>query len=103
MILGEHKLKNWTHSCLVGTTKLSNGVEVLGKLNKRYIGSKRVIEATRYGDKIQALSAISNYCFSPKFRKLVVEKYNFKFNLIHPSINDKYWYISVVSSKNEKV
>ena len=33
------------------------------------------------------------------------EKYddNFKFNLIHPSINDKYWYISVVSPKNEKV
>ena len=95
MILGKHKLKNWTHSRLVGTTKLSNGVEVLGKLNERYIGDKRVIEATQYGDKIQALSAINNYCRSEKFRKLVVEKYNFKFDLIHPSINDKYWYISV--------
>ena len=95
MILGKYKLKNWTHAKTVGTTKLSDGVEVLGKLNERYIGSKRVIEATQYGDKIQALSAISNYCFSSKFRKTVVEKYNFKFDLIHPSINDKYWYICV--------
>ena len=62
MILGKYKLKNWTHAKTVGTTKLSDGVEVLGKLNERYIGSKRVIEATQYGDKIQALSAISNYC-----------------------------------------
>ena len=90
MILGDYKLKNWTQAKTVGTTRLSDGAEVLGKFNRL-----RKIEATRYGDKIQALSAISNYCFSSKFRKMVVEKYNFKFNLIHPSINDKYWYISV--------
>ena len=92
MIFGRHK------KGIVGTTKLVDGdrtFEVLGKLNERYIGDKRVIEATQYGDKIQALSAINNYCHSEKFRKLVVEKYNFKFDLIHPSINDKYWYISV--------
>ena len=93
MILGKHKLKNWTHSRLVGTTKLSNGVEVLGKLNERYIGSKRIIEATRYGDKIQAKSAITNYCRSLKFRKQVVEKYNFRFNIIN--FTDQYWYIRV--------
>ena len=93
MILGNYKLKNWTQAKTVGTTRLSDGAEVLGKFNRL-----RKIEATRYGDKIQALSAISNYCFSSKFRKMVVEKYNFKFDLIHPSINDKHWYISV----NEK-
>ena len=43
---------------VVGTTKL-DGVEVLGKLSRR-----RKIEATRYGTKIEALSAISNYCHS---------------------------------------
>jgi hypothetical protein len=90
MILGNYKLKNWTQAKTVGTTRLSDGAEVLGKFNRL-----RKIEATRYGDKIQALSAISNYCFSSKFRKMVVEKYNFKFDLIHPTINDKYWYISV--------
>ena len=95
MILGKYKLKNWTHAKTVGTTKLSDGVEVLGKLNERYIGSKRVIEATQYGDKIQALSAISNYCHSQKFRKMVVERWNLIFNLIHPTINDKYFYIRV--------
>ena len=79
MILGKHRLKNWNRECVVGTTKLSNGVEVLGKLNERYIGSKRIIEATRYGDKIQAESAISNYCRSWKFRIKDVEKYNFRF------------------------
>ena len=93
MILGDYKLKNWKESKIVGTTKL-DGVEVLGKLSRR-----RKIEATRYDTKIQALSAISNYCHSWKFQKMVVEKYNFKFDLIHPSINDKHWYISV----NEKV
>ena len=89
MILGDYKLKNWKEAKTVGTTKL-NGVEVLGKFNRL-----RRIEATRYDDKIQALSAISNYCHSWKFQKMVVEKYNFKFDLIHPSINDKHWYISV--------
>ena len=93
MILGDYKLKNWKEAKTVGTTKL-NGVEVLGKFNRLCR-----IEATRYDDKIQALSAISNYCHSWKFQKMVVEKYNFKFDLIHPSINDKYWYISV-SEKN---
>ena len=94
MILGDYKLKNWKEAKTVGTTKLSDGIEVLGKFNRL-----RRIEATRYDDKIQALSAISNYCHSWKFQKTVVEKYNFKFDLIHPSINDKHWYISV----NEKV
>ena len=92
MIFGKHKKR------IVGTTKLVDGdrtFEVLGKLNERYFGNNRKIEATQYGDKIQALSAINNYCRSEKFRKLVVEKYNFKFDLIHPSINDKYWYICV--------
>ena len=93
MILGKHRLKNWNRECVVGTTKLSNGIEVLGKLNERYIGSKRIIEATRYGDKIQAESAISNYCRSLKFRKQVVEKYNFRFNIIN--FTDQYWYIRV--------
>ena len=93
MIFGKVKLKNWKNECIVGTTKL-DGVEVLGKLSRR-----RKIEATRYDTKIQALSAISNYCHSWKFQKMVVEKYNFKFDIIHPSINDKHWYISV----NEKV
>ena len=89
MIFGKVKLKNWKPGCIVGTTKL-DGVEVLGKLSRR-----RKIEATRYGTKIEALSAISNYCHSWKFQKMVVEKYNFKFDIIHPSINDKHWYISV--------
>ena len=93
MILGKHRLKNWNRECVVGTTKLSDGVEVLGKLNERYIGRKRIIEATRYGDKIQAESAISNYCRSWKFRKKVVEKYNFRFNIIN--FTDQYWYIRV--------
>ena len=93
MILGKHRLKNWNRECVVGTTKLSNGIEVLGKLNERYIGSKRIIEATQYGDKIQAESAISNYCRSWKFRKKVVEKYNFRFNIIN--FTDQYWYIRV--------
>ena len=89
MILGDYKLKNWTHAKTVGTTKV-DGVEVLGKFNRL-----RRIEATRYNDKIQALSAISNYCHSQKFRKMVVERWNLIFNLIHPTINDKYFYISV--------
>ena len=89
MILGDYKLKNWKESKTVGTTKL-DGVEVLGKLSR-----KRKIEATRYDTKIQALSAISNYCHSQKFRKMVVERWNLIFNLIHPSINDKYFYIRV--------
>ncbi len=93
MILGKYKLKNWTHAKTVGTTKLSDDVEVLGKLNERYIGSKRVIEASRYGDRIQAKNAITNYCRSLGFRKRVVEKYNFKFNLINHT--DQYWYIRV--------
>ena len=83
MIFGKFRKK------IIGTTKC-NGVEVLGTLSRR-----RVIEATRYGTKIEALSAISNYCHSWKFQKMVVEKYNFKFDIIHPSINDKHWYISV--------
>ena len=87
MIFGKHK--KW----VVGTTKLIDGIEVLGKLNERFIGSKRIIEATRYGDKIQAESAISNYCRSWKFRKKVVEKYNFRFNIIN--FTDQYWYIRV--------
>ena len=89
MILGDYKLKNWKESKTVGTTKL-DGVEVLGKLSRR-----RKIEATRYDTKIQALSAISNYCHSQKFRKMVVERWNLIFNLIHPTINDKYFYIRV--------
>ena len=93
MILGKHRLKNWNRECVVGTTKLSDGVEVLGKLNERYIGSKRIIEATRYGDRIQAESAITNYCSSERFRKMVVEKYNFRFNIIN--FTDQYWYIRV--------
>ena len=74
---------------IIGTTKL-DGVEVLGKLSRR-----RIIEATRYGTKIEALSAISNYCHSWKFQKMVVERWNLMFNLIHPSINDKHFYIRV--------
>ena len=74
---------------VIGTTKL-DGVEVLGKLSRR-----RIIEATRYGTKIEALSAISNYCHSWKFQKMVVERWNLMFNLIHPSINDKHFYIRV--------
>jgi len=81
MIFGKYKykLKNWPYSKTVGTTKLGNGVEVLGKLNERYMqGRKRVIEAIQYGDKFQALRAISNYCFSSRFSKSVVEKYKMK-------------------------
>ena len=74
---------------VVGTTKL-DGVEILGKLSRR-----RKIEATRYGTKIEALSAISNYCHSWKFQKMVIERWNLVFNLIHPTINDKYFYIGV--------
>jgi len=74
---------------VIGTTKL-NGAEVLGKLSRR-----RIIEATRYGTKIEALSAISNYCHSWKFQKMVVERWNLMFNLIHPSIDDKHFYIRV--------
>ena len=74
---------------VIGTTKL-NGVEVLGKLSRR-----RIIEATRYGTKIEALSAISNYCHSWKFQKMVMERWNLMFNLIHPSIDDKHFYIRV--------
>ena len=98
MILGKHRLKNWNRECVVGTTKLSDGVEVLGKLNERYIGSKRIIEATRYGDKIQAKSAITNYCRSSKFIETVVKKYNFRFNIIN--LTDQFWYIRVMSRGN---
>ena len=90
MIFGKHKKR------IVGTTKLVDGdrtFEVLGKLNERYFGNNRKIEATRYGDRIQAESAISNYCRSWKFRKKVVEKYNFRFNIIN--FTDQYWYIRV--------
>jgi len=82
MIFGKHK--KW----VVGTTKLIDGIEVLGKITRR-----RKIEATRYGDRIQAESAITNYCRSLKFRKQVVEKYNFRFNIIN--FTDQYWYIRV--------
>tara|TARA_Y100000389_G_scaffold38286_1_gene32651 strand:+ start:41 stop:301 length:261 start_codon:yes stop_codon:yes gene_type:complete len=74
---------------VVGTTKL-DGVEILGKLSRR-----RKIEATRYDTKIEALSAISNYCHSWKFQKMVIERWNLVLNLIHPTINDKYFYIRV--------
>ena len=89
MIFGKVKLKNWKNECIVGTTKL-DGVEVLGKLSRR-----RKIEATRYDTKIEALSAISNYCHSWKFQKMVIERWNLVLNLIHPTINDKYFYIGV--------
>jgi len=89
MIFGKVKLKNWKNECIVGTTKL-DGVEVLGKLSRR-----RKIEATRYDTKIEALSAISNYCHSWKFQKMVVERWNLVLNLIHPTINNKYFYIKV--------
>ena len=69
MIFGKHK--KW----VVGTTKLIDGIEVLGRIDRR----GRVV-ASRYGDKIQAKNAITNYCRSLRFRKKVVEKYNFKFN-----------------------
>jgi hypothetical protein len=82
MIFGKHK--KW----VVGTTKLIDGIEVLGRIDRR----GRVV-ASRYGDKIQAKNAITNYCRSLRFRKKVVEKYNFKFNLIN--ITDQYWYIRV--------
>ena len=71
MIFGKHK--KW----VVGTTKLIDGIEVLGRIDRR----GRVV-ASRYGDKIQAKNAITNYCRSLRFRKKVVEKYNFKFSLI---------------------
>ena len=74
---------------VVGTTKL-DGVEVLGKLSRR-----RKIEATRHNTKIEALSAISNYCHSWKFQKMVIERWNLVLNLIHPTINNKYFYIKV--------
>ena len=83
MIFGKFRKK------IIGTTKC-NGVEVLGTLSRR-----RVIEATRYGTKIEALSAISNYCHSWKFQKMVMERWNLMFNLIHPSIDDKHFYIRV--------
>ena len=83
MIFGKYK-KN-----VIGTTKL-DGVEVLGKLSRR-----RKIEATRHNTKIEALSAISNYCHSWKFQKMVMERWNLVLNLIHPTINNKYFYISV--------
>ena len=82
MIFGKHK--KW----VVGTTKLIDGIEVLGRIDRR----GRVV-ASRYGDKIQAKNAITNYCRSLGFRKRVVEKYNFKFNLINTT--DQYWYIRV--------
>ena len=82
MIFGKHK--KW----VVGTTKLIDGIEVLGRIDRR----GRVV-ASRYGDKIQAKNAITNYCRSLGFRKRVVEKYNFKFNLINHT--DQYWYIRV--------
>ena len=82
MIFGKHK--KW----VVGTTKLFDGIEVLGRIDRR----GRVV-ASRYGDKIQAKNAITNYCRSLGFRKRVVEKYNFKFNLINTT--DQYWYIRV--------
>jgi len=82
MTFGKHK--KW----VVGTTKLIDGTEVLGRIDRR----GRVV-ASRYGDKIQAKNAITNYCRSLRFRKKVVEKYNFKFNLIN--ITDQYWYIRV--------
>ena len=74
---------------VIGTTKL-DGVEVLGTLSRR-----RIIEATRYNTKIEALSAISGKCHSWKFQKMVVERWNLVLNLIHPTINDKYFYIGV--------
>jgi len=82
MIFGKHK--KW----VVGTTKLIDGTEVLGRIDRR----GRVV-ASRYSDKIQAKNSITNYCRSLKFRKKVMEKYNFKFNLINTT--DKYWYIRV--------
>ena len=74
---------------VIGTTKL-DGVEVLGTLSRR-----RIIEATRYNTKIEALSAISGKCHSWKFQKMVMERWNLMFNLIHPSIDDKHFYIRV--------
>ena len=82
MIFGKHK--KW----VVGTTKLIDGIEVLGRIDRR----GRVV-ASRYGDKIQAKNAITNYCRSLGFRKRVVEKYNFRFNIIN--FTDQYWYIRV--------
>ena len=74
---------------IIGTTKL-DGVEVLGTLSRR-----RIIEATRYNTKIEALSAISGKCHSWKFQKMVVERWNLVFDVIHPTINDKHFHIGV--------
>ena len=74
---------------IIGTTKL-DGVEVLGTLSRR-----RIIEATRYNSKIEALSAISGKCHSWKFQKMVVERWNLVLNVIHPTTNDKHFHIGV--------
>ena len=74
---------------IIGTTKL-DGVEVLGTLSRR-----RIIEATRYNSKIEVLSAISGKCHSWKFQKMVVERWNLVFGVIHPTTNDKYFHIGV--------
>ena len=95
MIFGKHKKR------IVGTTKLVDGdrsFEVLGKLNERYFGNNRKIEATRYGDRTQAENAITNYCRSSKFIEKVVKKYNFRFNIIN--LTDQFWYIRVMSRGN---
>ncbi len=74
---------------VIGTTKL-DGVEVLGTLSRR-----RIIEATRYNSKIEALSSISRKCHSWKFQKMVVERWDLVFDVIHPTTNDKYFHIGV--------
>jgi len=92
MILGDYKLKNWKEIKTVGTTKL-DGVEVLGKFNRL-----RNIVATRHSSKIEALSAISNYCHSRRFFHNCVKKWNLVFDVIRP-VDNRFWYISV----NEKL
>lgn len=91
MIFGSIKMKNWKTSKVIGTTEL-DGVEILGKLNNKFASR---VEATRYDTKIQALSAISNYCHSRKFRKMVVERWEVVLGIVHSTVNDKYFYISV--------
>ena len=91
MIFGSIKMKNWKTSKIIGTTK-RDGVEILGKLNNKFASR---IEATRYDTKIQALSAISKYCHSKKFREMVVERWKLVLGIVHSTADDKYFYISV--------
>ena len=95
MIFGSMKIKNWKTSKVIGTTK-HNGVQILGKLNNKF--SSR-IEATKYDTKIQALSAISNYCHSRKFREMIVERWGLVLDIVHSTMDDKYFYISVSEKK----